>query len=241
MFLQNHNHFKFTRDTFAFANELLWEYQPDPQTGAMRMARKSKPPAYHLHCFVLVRSARQFYFHTRFNPDLAALTAEGYRALIRQVVKRNPRHPSVDAKKITIPGYSCLRAFSQAQEQSLKQSCGGAWESYVLRSHWRMVFPFSRTHQARSAEALLVAVKNSLAPVVHIVRFPQLTINHGLLLFEVEESNEQLVFSAYDPNLPQSPSFLTYRRADRTFYLPANCYWAGGRVDTFQIYRGGLY
>ena len=237
---QNHP-FNFEQDTFAYANELFWEYRFDPATGALTTRRNSPKPTHAHRCFVMVRSARQFFYHARFSPRQPVADATTYARLIRTVVRRSPRVPSPESGRIVIPGYDCLRAFSLAQEPLLKAHCGGAWQSYFLRSHWRMVFPISRNHQARMAERLVNAFETRPDPIVHLVRFPQLTINHGITLFNLGETSEQICFSAYDPNQPAAPTQLTYDRAQRTFFFPQNHYWAGGQLDVIEVYRGWFY
>ena len=233
--------FLFDQDTMAFANELVWEYRFDPSTRTMIARRNERGSNYTLRCFVLVRSARQFFLHARFAPHQPVANAATYRQLIRAIVSRSPRRPGREEGKIVIPGYADLRALSMAQEESLKSECGGAWQSYVLRSHWRMVFPISRNHQEGTSRQLAQRLGAGMPPIVHLVRFPQLTINHGLLLFSASATDQSLQFSAYDPNLPERPTELTYDRAARTFFYPRNHYWAGGRVDVIEIYRGWFY
>ncbi len=230
--------FSFESDTFAFANELLWTYRFDPVTGEATTVRNIPPPQYAHRCFVMVRSARQFFLHARFQPGKPPPGAEAGRRLIRQVVGRSPSQPSEEGEKIAIPGYDSLRSFSRAQEALLKAECGGAWQSYTLRTHWRMVFPIWRRHQARLAGLLLDRFAQGVVPIVHILRFPQVTINHGLLLFKPRQSEAEIRFAAYDPNQPAGPTDLIYRRQARTFELPRNHYWAGGRVDVIEVYRG---
>jgi hypothetical protein len=233
--------FQFERDTLAFANELVWEYRFEPNTGAMTTSRNEPPPTYAHRCFVMVRSVRQFLYHARFEAALPVADAQTYLRRIREVVSRSPRRPSPETEKIVIPGYDCLRSFSQAQKGLLKAECGGAWQSYFLRSHWRMILPVFRRHQERMAGRLAAALTARRAPIVHLVRFPQLTINHGIVLYALAETPSALRFMAYDPNVPEHPAELSYSRADRTFYFPRNHYWAGGRVDVIEVYRGWLY
>ena len=229
--------FIFERDTFAFANELLWEYLLDSAAGRMRFSRREPRPEYALRCFVLARAARQFFFHARFDEMQGVAGEETYRKLIRQVISLNPRAPSASGRVVTIPGYSSLRAFSLAWEALLKAECGGAWRSYVLRSHWRMIFPISRAHQARTARSLAASIGRGFPPIIHLVKFPALTINHGMILFGAKESEREIDFCAYDPNTPGKPAQLAYDRAARTFRLPANAYWAGGGLNVIEIYR----
>jgi hypothetical protein len=233
--------FVFDRDTFSFPNELVWSYHFDPKTGRTINRRRKPPPAYAHHCFVVARSVRQFYYHARFDPHLPAADDATYDRLIRRVMARNPRRPCAATECVVFPGYDGLRAFSQARETMLKRACGGAWQSYFLRSHWRMILPVWRWQEARLAPRLVQAAREDRAPIVHLVRFPQLTINHGIVLYDVEHLENGLKFIAYDPNIPERPSQLNYDAGTRTFSLPPSSYWAGGRVDVFQIFHNWLY
>jgi hypothetical protein len=198
-------------------------------------------PEYTLHCFVVARAARQFFGHARFDPMAPKARTETYRKLIRKVVRRNPRKISAPGKRVVIPGYANLREFSEAHEAALKAECGSAWESYFQRGHWRMLFPFSRRHQERMAEQLQVALAQHRPPIVHVVRFPSLTINHALLIFDCEETGEAILFAAYDPNVPEQPTALRFDGNSRTFSLPANQYFHGGRVDVYEVYHSVHY
>jgi hypothetical protein len=233
--------FDFERDAFSFANELVWVYQFDPATGSMTTLKNSPAPQYTHRCFVLVRCARQFFYHARFEAKQPPVAADSYRRLIRQVIRRSPRQPAREPDKIIIPGYDGLRAFSLAQESLLKAECGAAWQSYALRSHWRMVLPISRRNQEKVSAKLLESFAQRTIPIVHLVRFPQLTINHGIVLFGHQETEAEILFAAYDPNQPGQPTRLTYRRAEQTFHFPRNHYWAGGRVDVIEVFRDWLY
>ena len=229
--------FEFARDTFAFANELLWSYNFDPATGRTAFRRRDPRPEYALRCFVLARAARQFLYHARFDPGQKAADSALYQRLIREIVARDPRRPCPEARRVVIPGYAGLREFSGACEPLLKRGCGGAWRSYFLRSHWRMVFPITRAHQARAASRLAAALARGVPPIVHLVNFPSLTINHGMIVFAGEETARGFDFQAYDPNNPAAPAGLAFDRASRAFSMPANSYWAGGVLNVIMIYR----
>src|SRR5579859_6660646 len=236
---RNERPFNFQKDTFAYANELVWEYHFDQQGRWTSRPRRPKPDYTH-HCFVVARSARQFFEHARFDPTQPVADSATYRRLVRQVISISPRRVLPDSQKIVIPGYADLRAFSQAWEGLLKAECGGAWQSYFQRGHWRMIMPLSRHHQEKMARQLAADLKADRPPVVHLVRFPQLTINHAVVLFDAAEDEKEIRFSVYDPNKPEKPALLTYDRASRTFNFPANDYFPGGRVDVYEIYRGCL-
>src|ERR1700690_3174424 len=161
--------FVFERDSFAFANELLWEYRLSPETGQMKFSPSKPKPAYTHRCFVLVRAARQFLYHARFDAQAKMADDAAYRRLVHEAVSRNPRVVAPPREQIVIPGFSCLREFSAARPDLLKEECGGAWRSYVLRSHWRMVFGIGREHQEKTAASLVHALRQGFSPIVHLV------------------------------------------------------------------------
>ena len=229
--------FEFERDTFAFPNELVWEYHFDEVTGTTAARPRVPAPEYALRCFVLVRAARQFLYHARFDPTAPRADDDTYRRLVRTVLARSPRRPAGMDDKVVIPGFVGLREMSVARASLLKRQCGGAWRSYVLRSHWHIVVPVSRRHQQRTARELLEAVRHDAAPIVHLLRFPSLAINHSMVVFDAARTDEGLVFQAYDPNVPERPARLHYDGRRRTFSLPANHYWRGGDLNVFEIFR----
>ena len=96
-------------------------------------------------------------------------------------------------------------------------------------------------HQASTAEELKAAIDANRAPIVHLVRFPRIDINHAVLLFAYRESAKGVEFSAYDPNAPDAAVPLAFDGATRTFVLERNAYFAGGRVDVYEIYHRPLY
>ena len=199
----------------------------------METHKRVPPPDYALHCFVMTRAAERFFFNAQFDATQPVGTPQAYRRLIRATVRGNGPHP--------IPGYANLREFSRAQEALLKAECGGAWRSYLQRGNWRMVFPLTRWRQAKTAAELAAELRENRLPIIHLARFPQQTINHAVLLYAVAESEKEIRYTAYDPNLPAAPVTLTYDRATRTFLWPRSHYFGGGRVDVYQIYRQWNY
>src|SRR6266496_536599 len=77
-------HFIFERDTFAYANELVWEYRFDAQ-GKWTHRRHEPKPDYTHHCFVVARSAKQFFQNARFDPALPKADSSTYRRRIHEV------------------------------------------------------------------------------------------------------------------------------------------------------------
>lgn len=238
--ITNERPFAYPEDTFSYANELERHYGfgKDGEWGSWK---KVPRPDYTLHCFVVARSAKQFFQNARFEKALPKLNQASYRKLIRKVVDTNPRSALKENQKIVIPGYANLREFSEDQESILKEECGGAWQSYLQRGHWRMVFPFSKENQEEEARRLLRKIQNNKeAPVVHIVRFPSLAVNHALLLFDAKDEDKTISFSVYDPNTPDRPTVLIFEKEKRTFRLPRNDYFIGGELDVYEVYSSAL-
>ena len=232
--------FDFARDTFAYPNELVWEYRYDDQ-GKWTTRRRDIPPSYYQHCFVVSRSACQFFENAVFAPERPQADEATYRWLVRRLIATNPRKPLPASRKIVFPGYPDLRSFSRAHERLLKAECGGAWQCYVQRGNWRMIFPFSRHQQEHVAEQVQQELQTKGVTVVHLVRFPQLSINHAVLIFRANVSPQTIEFVTYDPNTPERPTVITYHKNTRTFSLPPNTYFPGGRVDVYPIYDRVMY
>jgi hypothetical protein len=228
-------------DSFAYRNDLIWVYYTDPNTGKWTHRPKEPKPDYTHHCFVVARSARQFFQHARFDPTQPVADSATYRKLIRKVVKTSPRGLLPADRLVVIPGYTNLYQFSQAHDKLLQAECGGAWQSYFQRGHWRIIFPYSGGHQQDTAEELMEALARNCPPVVHLVRFPSLTINHAVLVVGKKETPEQIQFEVYDPYQTGSLVPLTFDRKTRRFEFPTNDYFKGGRVDAYEVYCSWKY
>jgi len=232
--------FAFERDTFSFPNALEKERHFD--ANGKWVSRWIKPrPDYTLHCFVVSRATLQFFEHAHFAPELAKVDEQTYRKLIRRVVRTDPRNVLPDSEKIVIPGYADLRSFSGEQEGLLKETCGGAWHSYVQRGHWRMIFPFTRLQERRVAQRLLEEVTNNQPVVVHLVRFPQLSINHAVVIYDAQKTDAGFDFKTYDPNTPEAPTSIHFQEKEGTFTMAMNDYFPGGRIDLYEVYHGVFY
>src|SRR5438034_8391373 len=71
--------FVFHQDSFAYTNETVWEYHTDSATGKTTHTRRMPPPSYSRHCFVVSRSARQFFQHARFDARQPVADEKTYR------------------------------------------------------------------------------------------------------------------------------------------------------------------
>jgi hypothetical protein len=233
--------FQFERDTFYYPHQLVWKYHFDPVTGAMSVRKADTPPTYYHRCFVMVRATRQFFYHARFEPGLPPVDDDAYEKLVRQVVRRSVRQRCAEADRIVIPGFDGLRAFSRAHEPLLKAVCGATWESYVLRSHWRMIFPTPPWYRKWMIKKLKDSLPRRGLTPVHLFRFPHITINHGISLYGFMESERQVEFAGYDPNIPEHPVKLIYEKDSHQFTFAANRYWGGGILKVVEIYADWPY
>ena len=230
--------FEFAKDTFSFSNELSWEYFFDAN-GKWTSRRRHPQPEYTQHCFVVAHSAKQFFKYAKFNPGAPVADEQTYRELVREIVFGGDLRSA--GPKTIIPGYANLKEFSRARETLLKEECGGAWRSYFQRGHWRIMLPFTRNHQEKAGEDFVRQLKQNQILVVHLVRFPQLSINHAVVLVGFREREGGIEFSIYDPNTAGEPGVLNYDRDSRTFELPTNAYFYGGKVNVYEIYRSCFY
>ena len=231
---------EYPRDTLAITNETQWVYGQDPVTGKQVHVVRDPPPTYSLRCFVLSRTVKLFHAHAEFAPSEPPLDEAGYRARIREVVGRSPRRASGPGKRVVIPGYEGLHVFSAAWPKLFQDESGAAWESYVQRGHWRMIFPFSRKHQRREVLALAEGVRDGRSPVVHVVDFPGLRINHALVLLAVVETGGDYHFQVYDPNTPGRTVELRFDGRRAQFVLAPVSYFIGGDVAVYEVYCSPL-
>lgn len=233
--------FEFSRDTFAWANELYWQYDGDGRARSRAARGGSEPVEYGQRCIVMARAVRQFLFAARFEPDAPPVSAAEYRARVRRIFAADPRMEAPSPAPVTIPGFADLRAFSRAHEGLLKESIGGFFPTYFQRGNWRMILPFPARQQRATARALAERIEGGHLPIVHVANFPKIDINHALLLFAAEETPLGVRFDAYDPNQPEHPLALVFDSARAAFHLPRTPYFPGGRVKVYEIYRGSFF
>lgn len=230
--------FDFSRDSFAYVNELEWEYRKDPASGVMTRSENLNKPEFVHRCFAVARMARQFFDHAEFAPDSPMASEVEYRAAIAQVFARTPARTR-RLGRVRIPGFADLRAFSSAHASWLKAASGTPSYSYFQFSNWRMIFPFSRRDQLDTAEHMLARLRQHQLPIVHLIRFdpfPVTMIDHVVLVIGASELDGKIHFKVYDPNNNQAPVALSFARSSRTFEFPATNYFNDGPVDLYEIF-----
>jgi hypothetical protein len=77
--------------------------------------------------------------------------------------------------------------------------------------------------------------------LVHLFRFPRITINHGIVLYRFAETDQAIEFDAYDPNIPELPVTLVYEKERRGFTFAPNIYWGGGVLSVMEIFTDFPY
>jgi hypothetical protein len=232
--------FVFGQDNFAFTNELVWTYEFG--TGDAVTTRDVEPAPENPHrCFPMLRGAREFFYHARFVPELPKMDENENRELVDEIVDRNSRCPSGAEDRITIPGYANLHDFSSDYPEMIRKECGGSWRSYLQRGNWRMVFPVTNRGERNTARELFEGVREGRLPIIHIHRFPDVRLNHAILIYGAEERGEEIYFSAYDPNNPQRSAELRFDKGKDAFIFERNQYFAGGTVKVYEVYRGWFY
>ena len=232
--------FRFGKDSFAFRNDLQWTYE-FREDGKVITKDADPPPKYPLRCFPITRTTREFFYHARFAPELPKVSDREYAALVKKVVGRNSRRPAAPEDRIVIPGYADLFSFGAEHEAAFRRYCGGPVHSYLQRGNWRMIFPVPRWQNRRTAQRLVKELQEGRMRIVHVYRFPDVKLNHGILLYEMEEKEGKTLFRAYDPNNPERPAELTFDSDQRAFFFERNQYFAGGRVEAFEVYHGCCY
>src|SRR5437588_13105782 len=80
--------FRFDRDTFAFANQTVFEYHEGH--ASLRKPSTVRRDAYKRHCFVLCRTAMEFNKFARFDPRGIPLDDAALAERIRAVTHRQP-------------------------------------------------------------------------------------------------------------------------------------------------------
>jgi len=232
--------FRFERDSFAFPNETVLEYLIDPVTGHTEWRKREPTPEFSLRCGAMARAARQFHLQARFAPERPAPDAATLATLVSEVLARDPRAETPAAEPVVIPGYAGLRSLSAEHKDLFREAIGGVWRTRLQRGNWRMIFPFPPNQQRDEAERLAAALRRGETPIIHVLRFPELTLNHMVLLYGIEETPEELRFVAYDPNEAAAPIVVRWDRAARTFVYPRTLYFGGGPVRAYAIYNGLL-
>jgi hypothetical protein len=217
-------------DTFAFRND-------------SRIHHRGKPDIYCNRCFLMARAVGQFRRFARFAPDAPRLTPEAYAARVWQVIRRGAwRAPLPAARRVIIPGYPSLHAFTGAEEAAVKAGLRGRLWTLVHPTNWRMTFPSLPGQQARVARVTVAELRAGRPVQLFVTDFPRIELNHSVLAFDYRTSGPDTVdFVVYDPNDPTAPGIVRFDRRDERFHPAPLCGVAVPRFRAFRQYYSPLF
>lgn len=234
--------FRFDRDTFAFANQTVFEYHEGH--ASLRRPSTVKRDAYNRHCFVLCRTAMQFNKFARFDPRGAPLKDTSLAVRVRAVTHRAAwAEPLPEDQRIVIPGYKDLREISEARRELLQRTIGHGWPSYFRISNVRMMFQTGAGYQEKTHARLNEALARGHLFIGFLTTYPRLSINHSVLIYKQKSFSPNPGverYLVYDPNHPESPRELTWSPRDRSFSYQKDWDFIGGVVRIYQVYNKPL-
>jgi hypothetical protein len=233
--------FRFDCDTFAFANQTVFEYHQGH--ASLRKASTTKKDAYNRHCFVMSRTAAQFKKFARFEPRSNPLDDASLAARVRAVTRQAAwAEPLPENQRIVFPGYKDLKEMSKARREVVQLNIGHGWPSYFRMSNARMIFQGGSGYQERTHTRLNAALARGELFVAFLTTYPRFSINHSVLVFKLKSSspNPGDRYLVYDPNHPESPRELSWSAHDRAFSYQKDWDFVGGFVRVYQVYGKAL-
>lgn len=235
--------FEFGTDTFAFANETVWNHADGkPVTGNPGGAEK--PEKYTRRCFLLSASAVQFWKFARFELSLPPVDEKALTERIYGVRRRPAWYDALpEEQKVIFPGYANLREFSERKGALLRATLGPGWTTYFEPRKYPMPFVPGRSHQARVNEQLSAWLRAGHPMTVWLYNFPHVDINHAVTVFaETNHADGALTrYLVYDPNYTDAPRVLTFDPQKQEFSYGSTFYFGGGTVHVRAFYLGLLH
>jgi hypothetical protein len=230
--------FRYDRDSFAFANETVWNYVGGSVKPENEFQRKRD---YTRRCFVVSRAAVQFWKFARFDSAAPPLSRDQLSTRVREVTTRDVWKPPLPAsERVVFPGFASLRTFSQAEPSLLQENIGLGWPVYFRVGNAPIAAPVYRETEAHLNEEILRDLQADYPTIVWLYNFPSLDINHVVVVFGGERVGTHVHYRVYDPNYTDGPKKLDYDSSTRTFSYQPTFYYKGGPVQARAIYRGVL-
>jgi len=230
--------FCFETDTFAFANETVWNYV-DGEVRPQADREPAEARRYTRHCFVMVRAAMQFWKFARFEPSAAPLVDGELAARVRLVSKRHVWLPPLpEEHRVVFPGFRNLREISAASAGIFQDNMGAAWPVYFRIGNSPMTWPVSGKAKARLNGEMLRDLQAGYPTLLWLYNFPSLSINHTVFVYRATEEQGRVRYQVYDPNYADAPKELQFDIATRSFTFEPTFYFKGGSVTTRAVYRG---
>jgi hypothetical protein len=237
-------HFRFDRDTFAFANETVFEYRDGHPRWRGPSPARARPKRYASRCFVMTRAALQFHKFARFDSRETPLDDRALAERIRAVTRQPAWQEALAAnRRIVFPGYSSLREMSGKRGRVLQDNIGIGWPTYFRLGNFRMVHEHSRSYQEQTHANLDAALAHGELFVVYLSTFPSLTINHAVLVYarrsgSARDGRTKRIdrYDVYDPNHAKGPRELTWSPSKSAFAYQKDWDFVGGFVQVYQVY-----
>jgi hypothetical protein len=230
--------FCFDRDTFAFANQTVFEYHEGH--ASLRKPSTVRRDAYNRHCFVLCRTAMQFKKFARFDPHGAPLDDASLADRIRAVTHQTAWGKLLPTdQRIIFPGYKDLREMSKARRELMQKNIGHGWPSYFRISNARMMFQPGAGYQQKTHARLNAALARGEMFIAFLTTYPRLSINHSVLIYKQKAFSPNPgaeSYFVYDPNHPESPRELIWSPRTRSFSYQKDWDFIGGFVRVYQVY-----
>lgn len=217
-------------ETFAFRND-------------SRIHHRGKPDIYCNRCFLMARAVGQFQRFARFEPEAPRLEPAAYAARVWRVIRRAAwRAPLPAPRRVVIPGYPSLHAFSGAEEAAVKAGLRGRFWTLVHPTNWRMTFPSLPGQQERVARETVAELRAGRPVQLFVTDFPRIELNHSVLVFDYRTSGPGTVdFVVYDPNDPSAPGVVRFDRRDERFHPAPLCGVTVPRFRAFRQYYSPLF
>lgn len=198
---------------FDFATDTLAE--PVPENRSPDNREPLADPA--LRGWADAQVARQFFLHARFEPAAQPPTSAQRIALVREVLGRNRREASPEARRVVVPGYANLRDFSQLHGYLLRTE---SWLVCECASRAPLITrAFDTTDGVAEVARLNARLAANQPVVVQLYRKHQLRYQRALLVFAPREGEGGPRFLAYDPAAARRPVELTFNPAEGKFTL----------------------
>ena len=221
--------FRFPDDTFAFANETVFNYRD----GSRVADDRQDGDHYSRRCFVMAAAAPQFWKHARFEPGVPAVDDAELARRVREVTRRAAWDPiPPEEQRVVFPGFASLHEFSEKKGKVLRANLGPGWTTYFHVRKFCMEFLPSKPEEEKFNKQLSTWIERGHPMVLWLYNFPRVDINHAVVAYAVTGSG----YLVYDPNFTDRPRVLNYDPATRTFSYEKTFYFKGGEVHVRPMY-----
>jgi len=228
--------FTFPDDTFAFANETVFNYRdggrvPEDRPDTTATQRYSR------RCFVMAAAAVQFWIHARFEPNAPPVSEAELARRVREVVDRAAWDPvPADDQRVVFPGFANLRDFSAREGRVLRENLGPGGTGYFQPRKYCMVMLLTKAEEAEFNEQLTTWIERGHPMVLWLYNFPSLDMNHAVVAFARRADGDKIAYTIADPNYTDRPRTLEYDPATQTFSYEPTFYFKGGPVRVRPVY-----